>query len=209
LEFQERKNIIYLPVLVPVKQNLVVEQQVKTFNGFKLQLPTLVECDHIPSDEGEISTPEQVKQFPHLRDIAEEIPPVDENARIHLLFGRDAPRLVKVKAFRNGPRGTPWGHKLSLGSTIIGQVCLDRQDGPVHITTERTFIRDPPREKDTFLPRPKSMNTSANENAKPQWQPCLNKFVVKEAYKDIEKTVSVSVSMSSTQPAMTMIQVYL
>ena len=124
---------------------------VKTWNGSKFQLPTLVECDHIPSDKREIPTPDRVKQFPHLRDIAEKIPPLDECAKIHLLIGRNAPELRKVKAFRNGPRGTPWAHKLPLGWTIIGQVCLDRQGGPVHITTQRTVIEDPSRQKDTLF----------------------------------------------------------
>lgn len=37
---------------------------VKTLDGSEFQLPTLVECDHIPSDKGEMPNTEQVKQFP-------------------------------------------------------------------------------------------------------------------------------------------------
>lgn len=37
------------------------------------RLPQLVECTNIPQDKGEIETPEMVKQFPHLNEIAEEI----------------------------------------------------------------------------------------------------------------------------------------
>ncbi|KAK2549568.1 hypothetical protein P5673_029955 [Acropora cervicornis] len=65
------------------------------------------------------------RRFPHLRDIANQIPQIDENAEIHLLIGRDAPELLKVRDFRNGPRGAPWAQKISLGWTIIGQMCLD------------------------------------------------------------------------------------
>ncbi|KAK3731876.1 hypothetical protein QZH41_000340 [Actinostola sp. cb2023] len=52
--------------------------------------------DSIPQDKREIPTPEVARRFRHLRDIASEIPPLDENADIHLLIGRDAPELLKV-----------------------------------------------------------------------------------------------------------------
>lgn len=57
--------------------------------------------------------------------MANEIPPLDETANIHLLIGRDAPELLKGQEFRNRPKGTPWAQRLSLGWTIIGQMCLD------------------------------------------------------------------------------------
>ena len=59
----------------------------KNLKGCKFKLPTLVECDNIPSNKGEIPVPEKVKKFAHLRDIAEEIPPIDDQAEIHLLIG--------------------------------------------------------------------------------------------------------------------------
>ena len=49
-------------------------------------LPVLVECDHIPEDRSEIPTPEMVKRFPHLEVIADEIPPLERNAAIHILL---------------------------------------------------------------------------------------------------------------------------
>ena len=76
-------------------------------NGNESELPTLVECDSIPEDKTEIPTPELARRFAHLRDIADEIPPADSSASIHILLGRDAPELLKVRAFKNGPRGAP------------------------------------------------------------------------------------------------------
>ena len=55
----------------------------------------------------EIPTPELVKKFHHLRDIAKEIPPLDRKAEVALLIGRDAPELMKVREVGNGPIGTP------------------------------------------------------------------------------------------------------
>jgi len=54
------------------------------------------------------------KRYQHwrwLQEIANEIPPLNETANIHLLIGRDASELLKVQEFRNGPKGTPLGTK--------------------------------------------------------------------------------------------------
>ena len=64
---------------------------IQSLNGVTSDLPTLIECDSIPHDKCEIPTPEMARRFPHLHEIASEIPPLDPNADIHLLLGRDAP----------------------------------------------------------------------------------------------------------------------
>ena len=55
------------------------------------------------------------RRFPHLSDIMGEIPQLDENAEIHLLIGRYAPELLKVREFRKGPKRALWAQKISLG----------------------------------------------------------------------------------------------
>ena len=113
---------------------------VRSLNGYTSELPTLVECESIPSDRREIPTPQTARRFPHLCSLASEIQPLDDQAGIHLLIGRDAPELLKVREFRNGPRGAPWAQRHSLGWTISGQVCLDMTDGPKHVRTNRTTV---------------------------------------------------------------------
>ena len=98
-------------------------------------LPTLIECDSIPHDKREIPTPEMARRSSHLCEIASEIPPLNPNADIHLLLGRDAPELLKVREFKNGPKGAPWAQKLSLGWTIIRQMFLDIVGGPAQVLT--------------------------------------------------------------------------
>ena len=110
----------------------------RSTKGNTFQPPTLIECDRIPSDKKEIPSPDLLHKFPHLRDIASEIPSIDPNAQIHLLNGRDAPELLKVRAFKNGPQGAPWAHKLLLGWIVSGQICVDRLGGPVHVQAHRT-----------------------------------------------------------------------
>ena len=91
----------------------VTDVVIRSISGVTANLPTLIECGNIPQDKREIPTPEMARRFPHLREIANEIPPLDETANIHLLIGRDAPELLKVWEFRNGPKGIP-GHKSFL-----------------------------------------------------------------------------------------------
>jgi len=43
------------------------------------------------------------RTFANLRDIADEIPLLDRGPEIHLLIGRDATELLKIREFRNGP----------------------------------------------------------------------------------------------------------
>ena len=43
--------------------------------------------------------------------------------------------------FVNGPKGALWAQKLSLGWTVIGQMCLDVAGGPVHMLACRTSLR--------------------------------------------------------------------
>ena len=88
----------------------VTDIVVQSISGVTANLPTLIECGNIPQDKREIPTPEMARRFTHLQEIADEIPPFDEAANIHLLIGRDAPELLKVWEFRNGPKEPP-GHK--------------------------------------------------------------------------------------------------
>ena len=108
--------------------------------GRRLTGLIIIECAGIPQDKKEIPTPEIAREHPHLRSIAVEIPPLDKEAKIQLLIGRDAPELLKVRAFKNGPKGAPWAQKLALGWTISGQTCLDLKDGPIHVHAKRTSV---------------------------------------------------------------------
>jgi hypothetical protein len=130
-------------------------------NGREAFLPTLVECDNLPGDKGEIPTPEVARRFPHLQTIANEFPPKDGRADVHILLGRDAAELLKVQAFKNGPKGAPWPQKLLLGWTISGQVCLNFQNRPVHIETRRTSVALDPLDKTSRQDASNSLKVSS------------------------------------------------
>ena len=83
---------------------------------------SLVECTNIPED---IAMPKMVRECSHLKEIAHEIPPYDPKANVEILTRREAPELLKITAFRNGPKGASWAQKLDMGWTISSQMCLN------------------------------------------------------------------------------------
>ena len=53
----------------------------------RYRLPTLTEYDEIPNNREEIPTPQVAQAHPHLQQIADEIPELDEQAEFLLLIG--------------------------------------------------------------------------------------------------------------------------
>lgn len=98
----------------------------------QLPLPTLIECDMVPDDRSEIPSPEIAQHHPHLQPVAFKIQPVDRDAPILLLLGRDILRVHKVREQINGPHNAPYAQRLDLGWVIVGEVCL----GTVHKPSE-------------------------------------------------------------------------
>ncbi|XP_021355873.1 uncharacterized protein LOC110451959 [Mizuhopecten yessoensis] len=94
------------------------------------ELPTLIECSEIPANPSEIPIPETAAMHPHLKDISDQIPPLDTTSGIHLLLGRDAVDIHHVLDQRIGPKGSPFAQKIGLGWVIIGEVCLNKVHTP-------------------------------------------------------------------------------
>ncbi|XP_071956865.1 uncharacterized protein [Antedon mediterranea] len=107
----------------------------------RIAAPSLLECNDIPGNKAEIPTPETASNFPHLKDIADKIPPLDENANITILLGRDAAQAHKVREVRNGPNHSPWGQRLDLGWMVIGDVCLGGAHQKNVVTANRNHIK--------------------------------------------------------------------
>lgn len=96
----------------------------------RLHIPTLIECDQIPNVRGEIATPEVAKSYPHLKDIAKLLPPMDKHAEILLLIGRDVPEAHHVLEQITGPHNSPFAQRLNLGWVVIGETCMGKVHKP-------------------------------------------------------------------------------
>ena len=124
-------------------------------------------------------------QYPHLSSIADEIPPLDSQVEVQLLIGRDEPKLLKVRAFKNGPKGTPWAQKLVLGWTVLGQACLDLTDGPIHVRARRT--------RDVH-----GACAEGNTEAEFEIIRCPSKFELKEIYDEHSEVTSTREDVNRT-----------
>ncbi|XP_062572713.1 uncharacterized protein LOC134234663 [Saccostrea cucullata] len=105
-----------------------------------IDIPTIIECDEIPEVREEIPTPEVALYYEHLHDIADHIPPIDPNAEILLLIGRDVTKAHHVLDQRIGFGNQPYAQKLSLDWTIIGETCLGKTHKPDVINVMKTCI---------------------------------------------------------------------
>lgn len=147
----------------------ITEVTARLANGFSVQslsgdvdlkLPPLLECSDIPNSRSEIPTPEAARCYPHLQSIASFIPPLEPEAEISLLLGRDVIRAHKVRQTCNGPHDAPYAQKHDLGWVIVGNICIGRTRKPGTISVLKTYIFS---------------------NGRPSLlEPCDNHFVVKE-----------------------------
>lgn len=92
----------------------------------KLPLPPLIECDVVPDDRTEVA-----HYHPHLQPVASKIPPVDRDAPILLLSGRDLIRVHKVREQING-----LGH---CGGCVLGHV---HKPSDVNVYKANVLIND-------------------------------------------------------------------
>jgi hypothetical protein len=106
----------------------------------RLKLPTLLECNQIPNHKDEIPTPEIAQCYQHLCDIAGQIHPIDNDADILLLIGRDVTDAHHVLDQRVGPMNSPYAQKLRLGWVIVGESCLGKVHKPDVIHVNKTYI---------------------------------------------------------------------
>ncbi|EDO37863.1 predicted protein [Nematostella vectensis] len=102
----------------------------------------------------------------------------DPEAEVHVLLGRDAPEILKVREFKHGPKGAPWAQKLLLGWTISGQLCLDAlSTNGVQIHVHLTRLSSPENATHSV-----QSDTYSHIPGDDTFESCRNKFVVKEVY---------------------------
>lgn len=106
----------------------------------KMNLPTLIECSQVPNVRDEIPTQDIALHYSHLRDVARFIPPLDHDADIILLLGRDIIQAHHVLDQRIGYGNQPYAQKLHLGWAIIGETCLGKTHAPAVVNTYKTHL---------------------------------------------------------------------
>ena len=115
---------------------------ISSLNGkSSLRLPPLIECDYIPNNLDEIPTPEVARSYKHMRDIEEEIPPLDQDAEITMLVGRDLLPAHHILDQRLGDQNSPFAQRLYLGWVVIGEVCYGASHSQESLSVCKTYTR--------------------------------------------------------------------
>ncbi|XP_071833874.1 uncharacterized protein [Apostichopus japonicus] len=148
--------------------------------------PTLFECDNIPGNMSEIPTPEVAAAFDHLKQIAPRLPPLNEDAEIAILLGRDAPQFHKIREVINGEDNQPWAHRLDLGWVVVGEVCLNG----AHIRGDHNHLK-----RDTITTYYTQVLRNGRMSA--NFQPCSNMVEIKECQLE-ESEIGENVFMSTS-----------
>ena len=116
---------------VEMTERKAVGFQVLAINGeVCLDLPPLIECNEIMSNQSEIPSPEVTLSHTHLSPVAPYIPEPDPEVQILILLGRDLIRVHKVRQQINGPHDAPFAQRLDLGWVIVGEVCINSAHKP-------------------------------------------------------------------------------
>ena len=145
----------------------------------RLELPILTECEMIPDNRNEIPTPEVARSHPHLCNIADRIPELDEKAEILILIGRDLMPAHHVLDQRLGDEHQPFAQKLKLGWVIVGECCMDGSHAPKTVNSMKTYIQS---------------------NSRPSvFEPCENAFKTKDIFITTEKDNQVAPSWEDKQ----------
>lgn len=114
-----------------------------------LTLTEIIEYNGILQNRSEIPVHKIATNYPHLIDIADHIPPSDNDCDIELLIGRDVIDAHVAIDQRVGASGTPFAQLLPLGWVIVGNVCL----GNVHMQPVVNVNKTPvlPNGRPTYL----------------------------------------------------------
>ena len=88
-------------------------------NDIDISLPTTYTRDVMPVDRSHIPRPETVSQWPHLQNIASQLPPMLD-CEVGLLIGYDCPRALVPREVVPHPDAGPYAQRTDLGWGVVG-----------------------------------------------------------------------------------------
>lgn len=105
----------------------VLGLQIQVINGeySPVKVPYAYAQPKIPATHSDIATPDVVRQWDHLMDVADEIL-YRSDKEIGMLIGRNVPTAFQPLNVIYGEADERWAEKYKFGWTIISPVCLDK-----------------------------------------------------------------------------------
>ena len=105
-------------------------------------LPRVYVKENIAAEHTQIPHPNKVKRWRHLKCIADQLHPVDENISISMLIGRNCLKAIKPLSILPGDDEDPYAVRTRLGWGIVGQIGSPTKDGQGTAWTFRTSARE-------------------------------------------------------------------
>ena len=129
--------------------------QVRGYNSTtQISLPSTYTRESIPSNTAHIPTPEVVHDWPHLRQLSNELVPLQE-VEIGLLIGYDCPRALLPRDVIPPEGEGPFGLKTDLGWSVVGLISSSPTNeddvGLSHRTLTYEVPFQPPSEPDRHV----------------------------------------------------------
>ena len=107
----------------------ITDLNVRGFNqNLVISVSSAFTRDSLPSDPSHIPIQESANKWPHLADIADELPP-KQKCEIGLLIGYDCPRaLTPRKVVSDDANGASFALFTDLGWSIVGPMDLNQNN---------------------------------------------------------------------------------
>lgn len=107
-----------------------------------IRLPQTYTRDIIPAKRSQIPRPETARKWPHLKRIADNIMPYEENVDVALLLGINCARAIKPREIIPGNDDDPYAKRTALGWGVIGMVAPDTCESDESLGVNRTVTRE-------------------------------------------------------------------
>ena len=107
----------------------------------QIGLPKVFSRQDLPIDRNEIPTPERVRSWSYLEEIADEIPDLDCDIPIGLLIGVNCPAALRPTEVIKEKNGGPFAQRTAFGWCVVGPL-LNRQSADNSIKCNRIAVAD-------------------------------------------------------------------
>ena len=122
---QDGTEIIITTITGVIKEDADIANDVMVSSldrSNQIDLPQFFSCQDLPIDRDEIPTPERVRNWSYLDEIANEIPDLDCDIPIGLLIGVNYPAALRPAEIIKEENGGPFAQRTAFGSYIVGNI---------------------------------------------------------------------------------------
>ncbi len=156
LKVEGQRADLEITTLTSKSGKMIVDTEVVTglrIRGINEQttvaLPKTYGKDDIPVSRSLIPKPESVKRWPHLQDVAQQLPAYREDLDVGLLIGANCSAAMLPKKVVTGSDQEPYAQKTAIGWGVIGWMWTpedDSQDNRTHFVHTAATREVTPRE---------------------------------------------------------------